>query len=114
MSNPSTGNSAGNSKERLVQFRLGDAERIAKAVSAVEGARRQPKGSVLPRAAAASEITLGSFTGAWSIGQEKAVKVQTDTNVTTSIVNLFHPNIGFSAANRTCAFSGGVLVLVRC
>lgn len=114
MSSPSSGRSAGNSKDRLVQFRLGDAERIAKAVSAIEGARRQPKGSVLPRAAAASEITLGSFTGAWSIGQEKAVRIQTDSNVTTSVVNHFHPNISFSRNSRPCAFSGGVLVLVRC
>lgn len=104
-----------NKTEQVVQFRHKDAQRIASAVHAYETARRGKNPSVLPRAVGGgSEITLGVFTGAWSIGQEKEVRVQADTNVTTSVVNHFHPNIGFTASGRTCAFSGGILVLVRC
>lgn len=114
MSTPSTGRSAGNDKARLVQFRLGDAERIAKVVGIVEGARRQPKGSVLPRAAGGGGVQLALFTGAWSVGQEKSVKIQADTNATTSVVNQFFPNIGFSVSERTCAISSGLLVAIQC
>lgn len=111
---PSSGRSPGNDKDRPVQFRLGDAERIAKAVSAIEGARRQPKGSFLPRVAGGGGVQLALFTGSWSVGQEKLVKIQSDTNVTTSVVNHFFPNIGFAASDRTCAISFGLLVATQC
>lgn len=111
---PSSGRAAGNSDDRPVQFRLADAKRIAKAVGAYEGARRQPKGSVLPRAAGGGGIQLALFTGSWSVGQEKSVKIQADTNATTSVVNQFFPNIGFSVSERTCAISSGLLVATQC
>lgn len=84
----------GNYGEKLVNFKLSDAERIANVVSLVEGARRDRNGSVLPRAAVSGggvTFRIATFTGPWPIGSDKDVRLVQETATTVTASNLFFP-----------------------
>jgi hypothetical protein len=92
---------AGNFGEQLVQFKLADAQRIANAVSQVEGQRRGRKGSTLPRAAGGGgggAISTATFSGSWSKDSEKILTV----GGSTANVRNFMQNILYSATDRRC------------
>ena len=95
---------AGNFGEQLVQFKLADAQRIANAVSQVEGARRGRKGSTLPRAAgggAGVSVEFGTFTGGWVKNSYKTITI-TPANTTATAFNSFSDIASYSQARR-CA-----------
>lgn len=75
-----------NSGERLVQFRLRDAQRIASAVHAYESGRRDGKPSTLARAVGSSSRGLKEafFWGAWPKDQIKQVSFAYDTTGTST------------------------------
>jgi hypothetical protein len=82
---------AGNFGEQLVQFKLADAQRIAAAVSQVEGQRRGRKGSTLPRAAGGGGggIQIATFYGSWPKGATKQVTLASDTTQIVTATNIF-------------------------
>lgn len=76
-----------NKTDRLVQFKFQDAQRIASVVHTVETARRDRRGSVLPRASGGggASIIEGSFCGAWPKGQVKQIVLAADTTGTSTV-----------------------------
>lgn len=86
-------NDGGNHGEKLVNFKLSDAERISNVVSQVEGARRDRMGSTLPRVYAGTSVTfrVATFTGSWPVGTDKDVRLIQETASTLTATNLFFP-----------------------
>jgi hypothetical protein len=86
-----------------VTFTPGSAERIAKVVRIVEAGNRDANGYVLsPRLQGdgGGRLRLGTFTGDWSIGTYKTVKLQGSTN-TVSVYNWCNAAVGSDTANTT-------------
>ena len=82
---------AGNSGETPVSFKLSDAERIARAVSQVEGQRRGRRGSTLPRAAGGgggTSVEFGTFSGSWAKDTYKTITI-IPANTTATAYNSF-------------------------
>lgn len=77
---------AANSNDRLVQFRLRDAQRIANAVHAYESGRRDGAPSTLPRAVGSNNrgLTEAFFWGAWPKDEIKQVSFAYDTTGTST------------------------------
>jgi hypothetical protein len=99
-----------NSGDRLVSFRLSDAERIADVVREVEGARRGRKSSSLPRAAggAASSIVTASFVGGWLKGTEKViytVGIPGQASAVTAVSSNVLGNVLHSSSVRKCVLA---------
>jgi hypothetical protein len=94
---------AGNFGEKLVQFKLADAQRIANAVSAYEGQRRGRKGSTLPRAAggAGGGVSTATFTGSWLKDTNKVVSLGGSTASATNIL----ANVLYAAGSRRCVIA---------
>lgn len=85
-----------------VTFTPGSAERIAKVVRIVEAGNRDATG--LPTAPRFQgdgvKLRLGTFTGEWSVGSYKSVKLQGSTN-TVSVYNWCNPALASDTANTT-------------
>lgn len=95
---------AGNYGEQLVQFKLADAQRIADAVSQVEGQRRGRKGSTLPRAAGGgggTSVEFGTFSGGWVKNTYKTITI-VPANTTATAFNSFSDIASYSQVRR-CA-----------
>lgn len=104
-----------NKTDRLVQFKLQDAQRIASVVHTVESERRGRNPSRLPRAVGGGGggVTLVKFTGAWDINTLKTVTISPGTNTIVAI-NLF-ANINPAPCgerNAAIARSGTSFVLI--
>jgi hypothetical protein len=99
-----------------VQFTLADAERINAAVQRAETGRRQPKGSVLPKAGPGGAVAVGIFTGSWFKGEYKAVGMgATWTAATTNVLNVSCNVVAYSSATAVqCIVMNGLLVSHEC
>lgn len=97
--------------DERVSFTRPSAERIARVVRAVEGARtpadgiqsrRPPTDAKMPKL-----FRVATYTGAWSIGALKTVvfKNQTATPNTASVLNLFYPVTSTAAGSRDCGIA---------
>lgn len=72
------GRTPANKAEQAVQFRMGDAQRIADAVHAYETSIRDAKKSYLPRAfggGGGSSLRLGKTTALWARGTVTTIEV---------------------------------------
>ena len=97
--------------DERVSFTRPSAERIARVVRAVEGARtpadgiqsrRPPTDAKMPKL-----FRVATYTGAWSIGALKTVvfKNQTATPNTATVLNLFYPVTSTAAGSRDCGIA---------
>lgn len=101
------GQAAGNG--RFVKFTHGAAQRIAKAVRAVEGGDRNQPGITFDHpspSASAKVFRIATFDGVWSIGGSKTVtfKYQSSTPNTAVATNLF-ATVGSTTGSRDCAIA---------
>ena len=84
-----------NKGDRVVQFRHGDAQRIADAVHAFETSRRDHNPSTLPRAVGGGGggggVVDAYYYGAWNKGTIKVISFASDTTGTSTAnaINLF-------------------------
>ena len=99
---------AGNFGEKLVQFKLADAQRIANAVSAFEGQRRGRKNSTLPRAAGGGgSVQLATFYGSWAKGATKQVTLTSDTTQIVTATNIFGYFRPYADVRKCAIFQSG-------
>lgn len=106
-------NQPSNRGDQPVTFRHSDAQRIANAVAAHEGGRRDRKPSQLPRAAGGggggSELRTATFLGGWLRGTYRVINFDghnvafgsTNTAVCLNITNHIY-GVGSSTAARRC------------
>jgi hypothetical protein len=81
---------AGNNGETPVMFKMSDAERIANVVNTIEGSRRPPSPSRLPRGVTSgSPARVGTFTGTWAIGETHVVSLAVNTAFKVTATNAF-------------------------
>jgi hypothetical protein len=119
MANTPTGSSrkAGNVGKQVVQFTLADAARIAGVVAQVEGARRNRRGSTMPRAIGGGGISTATFSGTWMKGASKTIHLNGSTATTAACTNIV-ADVLYSASERRCIVSGGgdgmILINVEC
>lgn len=108
--------SRSNWDQKLVQFTMGDAERISKAVRAHEKSRRQPKPSVIPRAVGGGGgVRTATFTGQWLKGEEKIINFS--GSETARCANIMVDVLGFSGQRKVFVTRGGdsyTLLTVEC
>lgn len=110
-------NSGGGNGDQPSQFRVRDAQRIAKAVHAYETERKGRNPSSLPRAVGGGgggggAIRRATFSGVWLVGTEKVVTFADNTAQTASIANfLFNIPHG---STRDALVTEEFLVAVRC
>lgn len=100
----SSGNyrAGGNWGKKPVQFTLQDAERIAAVVQGAERARRDRRGSTLPRAAGGGRpLAMAEFVGSWMKGQTKIVTVVGQQAATAHCSN-YIVDVLYSNATRKC------------
>lgn len=105
-----------NKTDRLVQFRLQDAQRIANVVHIVESERRGRLPSRLPRAAGSGGgegVVFAKFTGAWAKSELKRVVLAANTNETTMARNILFNVSPYTSGSRYCALGGSPLTLLK-
>ncbi len=101
-------NQPSNRGDQPVTFRHSDAQRIANAVAAHEGGRRDRKSSQLPRAAggAGGGIVTATFLANWLTNQDKVVHLGGAVTNTASARNELFDIVGSGGQNvRKCLLS---------